>query len=68
MTNTERIPLHKLHIGHMMRHNGIIKVVDGKSAGYRGDEWSLVVTFTDATQLVIPWPDHHVTTEIITKF
>jgi hypothetical protein len=55
----------------MIRHEGVVKIVDGLSAGYPDmttETWSLRVTFTDATTLFIPWPDSKVTTEIITGF
>lgn len=67
---TESIPLHKVAIGHIMHHDGQFKIVDGLSAGYPtlDDEWSLRVTFTDATTIFIPYPSADTTTEVVTSF
>jgi hypothetical protein len=66
----QTITLGELSIGHMIEHDGAIKVVDGLNAGYPriGQPWSLRITFTDATTLYIEWPNSKATVEVVTAF
>lgn len=65
---TEDIPLHRVTYGHIIRHDGKNKIVDGTCAGYIGGVWSLRIDFTDSTTLVIPYPDASTTVQVITRF
>jgi len=67
---TAPIRICDLCIGHMIRHEGENKIVDGMSPGYpRLDSgWSVTVTFTDSTSIVLPYPTADTTVDIITSF
>jgi hypothetical protein len=64
----EPIPVYKLYIGHIVHHNGKLKIVDTWSADTVNGVHSVRVVFEDCTQMVIPYPDNTVTVEIVTVF
>lgn len=65
---TEDIPLHLIKYGHVIRHDGRNKIVDGTSAGYISGVWSMRIDFTDSTSLNLPWPNVNTTVSVITRF
>ena len=65
---TKTIFLSSLSVGHMMRHEGVNKIVDGTSTGYIDGVWSVRVTFTDSTSLVLPYHAAAATVDVITSF